>query len=251
MLPIEIARIIADKRITVLYQPVYELATGKLLGYEALVRGPEGPLHSPLALFEAAARHHLLVELDTLCLSAAIREAPVEPGQFLFLNAYPATLIWLAACPHLLRRVEGRAVSSVLVLEVVESADGSHFLPGLEEAIRFFRSRGYRLALDDLSSGYNRLQFLRQLRPDFIKLDRPLIAGINGSADMLTALSLLVTMGHSLGAKVVAECVECEEELLAVRAAGADFAQGFHLGRPQPAGFFRKQKPKEVSAACL
>lgn len=251
MSPVNIARIITEERITVLYQPIYDLATGEVAGYEALVRGPEGPLHSPLALFEEAARHHLLVELDTVCLAAAIREAPVEPSQYLFLNIYPATLIWLAASARLLRQVEGGRVPCVLVLEVVEGEDGSYLLPGLEEAVAAFRERGYRLALDDLSSGYNRLQFLSRLRPDFIKLDRPLVAGANTSAEMLTALSLLVSMGHSLGAKVVAECVECEEELAAVKAAGADFAQGFHLGRPQPAVFFRKQKQKEVSIACL
>ncbi len=251
VLPINIARIIVEKKITVLYQPIYDLAAGKVAGYEALVRGPEGPLHSPQALFEEAARHHLLVELDTLCLAAAVREAPVEPGQHLFLNVYPATLIWLAASPKTLRRVEDNRLSSVLVLEVVETEDGSRLLPGLEEAVDFFRARGYRLALDDLSSGYNRLQFLGQLRPDFIKLDRPLVHGCHEDPRSLAALSLLVTMGHTLGARVVAECVESDEELAAVKAAGADFAQGYHLERPQPAGFFRKTNQKEVTIACL
>lgn len=248
---IDIARIIVEKKITVLYQPIYDLASGKVAGYEALVRGPEGLLRNPQALFEEAARHHLLVELDTLCLSAAVCGAPIGPGQHLFLNIYPATLIWLAASPKALRRVENGGAPSVLVLEVVETEDGSRLLPGLEEAVNFFRGRGYKLALDDLSSGYNRLQFLGRLRPDFVKLDRPLVAGVDGSSSMLKALSLLVALGHSLGAKVVAECVECEEELAAVKAAGADLAQGYHLCPPQPAGFFRKTNQKEVSIACL
>ncbi|MGI9951432.1 EAL domain-containing protein [Moorellaceae bacterium AZ2] len=249
MLLINIARIIAQKNITVLYQPIYDLATGDVAGYEALVRGPEGPLHNPLALFKEAARYHLLVELDTLCLATAIREAPVRPGQYLFLNIYPATMIWLAATERFLYQT--KKMPALLVLEIVETEAASHLLPGLEEAAIAFKERGYRLALDDFSSGYNRLQFLGRLRPDIIKLDRPMVAEASASTEMFTALSLVIEMGHSLGAKVVAESVECEDELAIVKAAGADFAQGSHLCRPQPASFFRKQKQKEVCTACL
>ncbi|HEX4010547.1 MAG TPA: EAL domain-containing protein [Solirubrobacteraceae bacterium] len=209
------------------YQPMFDLRSGRCLGVEALARFPE-PFGRPDRAFEAADEVGLGLELE---LAAACRGTEVipqlAPGQFVAVNVSPATLL------HLSQRVRsGEAFPlSKLVVEVTE-----HSVVEAYEALRGelapLREQGLRIAVDDVGAGYASLRHILELRPDFIKLDRWLIDGLADDRGRRVAVTAFVLLARELGSRVIAEGVEREADLVAVRELGLDAAQGFLLGRP-------------------
>lgn len=218
----DILDIITGRAITPAYQPIYDLRGKALLGYEALARTPTGL--TPRQMFALAAGLNLVKELDLLCFQQAIADAPA--GGLLFLNIRPSTLIWMTA--NQLRFPAERVVLELNELERVEE----RYLERLAQAVARVREHGCRLALDDLSSGYNRLQLVSLLRPDYIKLDGPLVRGCHAHSGRRLVLSSLAQMCAALGVKPVAECIETEAELATVRDLDIPYGQGYYLGCP-------------------
>lgn len=216
-------------RITMVYQPVVDLATGRVAGYEALARYPE---LNPRELFDrAAALGPATVEaLDLACARAACSGArpwlPDGGGVRLFVNLSPGTLASIVAG----RRVDLAecGASGVVVWELSER-DG---WPSDSQAVAAIRSQLRTVAIDDLGEGWSETVRLYRLRPEWVKLSMTVVRGCHAEPAQAALLRSLVSLATEIGAKVVAEGIESEEELAVVRACGVGFGQGYLFAVP-------------------
>ncbi len=213
------------------FQPLVELATGRLVGYEALARGPVGPLERPDHLFAAARRDGRLAELDAACRRAALVGA-AEHGLVtpltLFVNVEPevldrAPLAELAA-------LAGQGPGPLrLVLEITERALTARPAE-LLHTVEHVRALGWGVALDDVGADSASLAFLEVVQPDVVKLDLSLVQQRPDRA--VTEIMLAVNAyAERTGARVLAEGIETEQHRRAAEALGATLGQGWLFGR--------------------
>ena len=228
-----------DDRFEAHFQPIVSVETpGAVYGYESLLRGVTGEgLMAPLPLFEVAGGLKMRAQLDCRARQTAICEAArAGLNSRLFLNCLPSAL----DDPQEALRAITQTVDEAglrreqIVLEIVESEcveDANALRAGLE----LFRRAGVGVALDDLGAGYASLHLLERLRPDFVKLDRELISGVDGDSFKAVIAEKLLETARGLGITTVAEGVETEGEWRWLRAHGGDLAQGFFFARPAAA----------------
>jgi EAL domain-containing protein (putative c-di-GMP-specific phosphodiesterase class I)/DNA-binding NarL/FixJ family response regulator len=221
------------------FQPIVELSRGATVGFEALARFVLEPIRGPDAWVAAAYRVGLGVELEMACVEAALRRIPMLPPQcFLSVNVSPQ-----AMTAARLAELMDRSVGTQIVLEMTEHAPVRHYAV-LDAALDRLRTRGVRLAIDDVGAGFASLRNLLRLRPDFIKIDRSLCRHVS-TAPGKALLEGLVAFAGLTDAKVVAEGIETPEELVGLRSVGVDFGQGFLLGAPRslPRRSARRDRP--------
>ena len=236
----ELRRILRDEAVSVLFQPVLDLGTRRVFGFEALTRGPEGsPLEMPRAMFALSGRMGAGADLDRVCRSAALRAAGAMAGsEKLFLNVLAASLTdpdWKRGAVGLLDSSSRRPED--VVLEVSERALGDQ-PQTYARACESLRSLGFGLALDDVGTGYASLLALEALRPDYLKVDVSLVRGIHEQLIKRELFGSIVQAAARIGAGVVAVGVEQEEEVAALRESGAAYGQGYLFASPGPAGQF-------------
>ena len=216
------------------FQPIVELDTGRVVAYEALARGPQGPLERPDLLFAAARAAGRLAELDELCRAAAFRGA-VEQGLLapltVFVNVEPEVLD-SAPLDDLLAIAEGAPRNLRIVMEITERALAARPAELLRTVERV-RSLGWGVAVDDVGADSMSLAFLPLLSPDVIKLDLSLVQNRPGPA-IAEIMNAVNAHAERTGALVLAEGIETEEHLATARALGATLGQGWLFGRPGP-----------------
>ena len=207
---------------------VHDVAdTSRVVGYEALMRGPRGtPFESPPLAFAMAATLDILELLDCRCIELASL-ARCE-GQ-LFINAHPRTIVrsevfWATVGAF------ARAPQTV-VFEVVEHSPARE--DDLLRALGELRSLGFRIAVDDLGEGAAGLRRLIEFAPDFAKIDRFFIEGLDRDPKRRAVVRALVDAGRELGTTIIAEGVERVEELAVLRDLGVPLVQGWLFGKPE------------------
>jgi EAL domain-containing protein (putative c-di-GMP-specific phosphodiesterase class I)/ActR/RegA family two-component response regulator len=226
-----IERALAPDAIRMVFQPVFDLAAGELLGVESLTRFEVDPRRPPDEWFVEAAAVGLANELELASAQAAVSSlASLPDGAFLAVNVSPE----VASTPALSNVLEsaGKDLDRV-VIELTEHAPVFDY-EGLNSSMRSLRSAGARLAIDDAGAGYATFQHILRLRPDFIKLDLGLTRGIDGDPVRRSLAAALVRFGEEIGALLIAEGVERREELAVLSDLGFAAAQGYFLGRPEP-----------------
>jgi EAL domain-containing protein (putative c-di-GMP-specific phosphodiesterase class I) len=205
------------------FQPLLELATGRVGGYEALARIPGD--RGPDQWFAQAHRVGLGAELEAAALRAALEVADRPPGTFLALNVSPVALLTESVLAALPDRLDG------IVIELTEhelfSAEQL-----LDERVRELRDRGARVALDDAGAGYAGLQQLIRVAPDILKLDRSLVRGAHADPSRFALLEALASFAADTGAAVCGEGIEDFADLQTLADLDATYAQGFALARP-------------------
>ncbi|MCB9564553.1 MAG: EAL domain-containing protein [Kofleriaceae bacterium] len=211
-------------------QPVMSAATGRRVGWEALVRSGERSLANPGALFAAAERLDLVTELGRRIRAAAAELISTLPEGLVFLNVHSAELLddELYDPEQPLSRVAPR-----VVLDITERVALTH-VAGVASRADRLRRLGFRIAVDDLGAGYAALAAIVELRPDVVKLDMSLIRSIHRDPVRQSVVSSVVDMCARLAMWTVAEGVETQDELAAVEQLGCDLVQGYHIGRPAP-----------------
>ncbi len=233
----ELRRIIREASIDTVFQPVVDLESRSIVGYEALSRGPErSRFESPRALFAMSDRFGSAPDLDRVCRAAALRRsaAGAMEGK-LFLNVLPACLHdpdWSRGAVERLLEPSGRGATDVVV-EISERAAEAD-LDRTVEACQGLRALGFGLALDDAGTGYASLVTVERVRPDYVKVDPSLVRGIDGSLLAQEVFQSLSRVGARVGAAVVAVGVEREEEAICLHGAGASLGQGFLFAGPAP-----------------
>lgn len=237
-----------------LFQPIICLSERRILGYEALTRGPSNsPLHSPIALFAVARQAGRLSELEIACRQSACRRFNEQqlPGK-LFLNVSPESLLEAAHQPgRTLQLLQDLGIApSQVVIELTEQTPIDDFQL-LQTALHHYRAMGFSIALDDLGAGYSSLRLWSELRPDYVKIDRHFIDGIHQDALKREFVGSILQIAKASRAQVIAEGIELPEELAVLTEMGVDLVQGYLLGRPQehPSRDARALMPKHDSSA--
>jgi EAL domain-containing protein (putative c-di-GMP-specific phosphodiesterase class I) len=223
--PVAIRRVVERREIRVVYQPIVDLTRQEVFAYEALVRTSAPEFDGPPSMFVAAVEHGVCGQLGRL-----IREMALEgcPGHPLFLNVHPNELN-----EHYLVQPNDPIFnhSEDVYLEITESVPLSHF-ELCQHVLHEVRGRGVYLVVDDLGAGFSNLKYIADLHPRIVKIDRELVKELTHGTRMFKLVSAIVVLCRELGATVVAEGIETREELVAVRAAGARFGQGYLLAKP-------------------
>jgi diguanylate cyclase (GGDEF)-like protein len=215
-----------EDAIVPLFQPVLELATGRVAGYEALARMPDGPFRPPDQWFNQAHRVGLGPALEAAALRAALRARDRPERTFLALNVSPGALV-----SHEVRAVLPQDLTGI-VIELTEhelfSAE-----PTLDRELDALRTRGARIALDDAGNGYAGLQQIIRIAPDILKVDRSLVDGIHDDPHRFALLEALISFASTTRAAVCAEGVETLQDLAVLAGMDVTYAQGWALARPE------------------
>lgn len=246
----EFKKIIDNDEFSIHYQPIVSLATGLVLGWEALTRGP-GNSHfmSPNVIFNYAAEVDLLYPVERLCRHKAIKNlGRIKQEQKIFININPLTI-----CDS--NFVKGETLNFIkqaglnqrnIVFEITEQADLRN-LPHFKRTLEHYRSQGYMVAIDDAGAGFSSLQAIAQVRPDFIKMDISLVRGIESDPVKKALLETFVTFAEKIGSFIIAEGIETENELKTLINMGVHYGQGYYLGRP----VFPRDMPKAELCANI
>ena len=230
-----VARVIEEDALRPVYQPVVHLETGRVIGFEGLIRpAPGSPFANPGSLFQAAEVGGRTVDLDVACLTAVIGGALAIPAPLLVtLNVSPRTLeapeFGAARLLAMLDRA-GFAPDRV-ILEVTER-EVIHDVPRVVSVLERCRAAGIRVAADDVGAGNAGLRLLSQFRFDVVKIDLSLVQAGTGRETVRAVLSSLVDLARRWGALVVAEGVETRAQLAMAVELAIDAGQGYLLGRP-------------------
>lgn len=229
---------IHDDRFEVFVQPVVQAGSRQTIYHEALLRWRhDGQLKSPNTFIPIAEANGLIIEIDQLvarkALSRMARDEHCGINQ-ISLNLSAISLRDERIVGHFRNLLESLDLPGIAVLlEVTETA----ILPDMEYArntLGALRALGIKIAIDDFGTGYASFSLLRRLGFDVLKIDKSLIDGIGNDNSDENILEGLIGMSHNLGVQVVAEGVECAEQVHWLEAHGCDFLQGFHLGTPRP-----------------
>ncbi len=232
-----LTKLVLAEDVSMVYQPIVDMGTDEIFGYEALVR-PHGGcgMASPDDLFDTGKETGLIFDLDSLCRRRGLAGAGEIPrGAKLFLNCLPTAIHDPSfrgeeLCSQLAEIGLG---PEDLVLEISERESIENFTI-YREARDYYASLGVQVALDDTGAGYASLRAVMELSPNFIKLDHYLLRSIDTDPPRQELLRALDAVAKKIGAKIVAEGIETEEELQAVKDLGIAYGQGYRLGRPGP-----------------
>ena len=231
-----IPSLLEDKSFESVYQPIVSLGDGSLVGYEALAR-PAGQLGigNVEGMFAAAHRMGWLLDLDWFCFRSAIEGASSLPeGTDLFVNITLTGLLDATRDPdwlELVLRYENRAVGDI-VLEINER-EAVTDMARLKEIVASYRACGFRFALDDVGEGHSTFEVLAALEPEFIKIARSMVTGID-QPGARGAIRGLVEFARTTGATVIAEGIEDGHMTSRMIELGVEVGQGYALGRPAP-----------------
>ena len=211
--------------IKTVFQPLVDLATGRVVGYEALSRFNAPLGRPPDQWFAQAHRCGLGAELEAKAVETALAVEGRPPGTFLCVNLRPTALFSSAVRDVLPANMEGLVVE-ITEQEMVSDAEA------LSEVLSSLRGRGARIALDDAGAGYAGLQQVMRLELDTIKLDRSLVDGVHGDLAKLALIESFVRFARRTGAAICAEGIETLEDLAVLADLDVTYGQGYVLARP-------------------
>jgi EAL domain-containing protein (putative c-di-GMP-specific phosphodiesterase class I) len=224
----ELLRALALGDPQIVFQPILDLATARLHGHEALARFPHLPGVPVDEVFRRAHAEGVGHTLELTAVRLAVEQAAGRPaGQLLSVNLSPSTLCRPELADRLPRDLDGVQVE-ITEHEVI--ADPRPFLAALD----VLRRRGARIAVDDVGEGYAGLQQVMAVRPDSLKVDRALVAGVHREPALGALLEAIVRFAARTGAEVCAEGIEEPEELAALADLDVAQGQGWFIGRPSP-----------------
>ena len=224
--------LLGTRRLRAAFQPVCRLPDGEAVGYEALIRGPQGsPLEQPNVLFAVAHENEMDLELETLCLETIFRKLPRGvASRRLFVNA-SATLLRHAVFLDERNLKELNRSHADIVIEVSEKEMVGDYA-AFRDVLDVLRRANLRIAIDDAGSGYSGLEAILYLRPDYIKVADSLVRGLEEDPIKREIIASLSSIARQIDATVIAEGIERTEERAALVDLGIPYGQGYLLGKP-------------------
>lgn len=232
----EFMTIIKEKNVFTLYQPIVDLKTSDVLGYEALSRGPEGSnYYSPMALIEESARMGCTWELEMIFRQKALEGAKSMPAdKMLFLNVDPNVI----KSPDYRVGMTKETLDEIgiehikIAFELTERTMITDY-PAFQCLLENYRSQGYAIAMDDVGAGYSGLKTINEIRPEYIKIDMDLIRNIDKDSFKQALIKAFVETAIHTNIKVVAEGIETKEELKMLILLGVHYGQGYYIQKPE------------------
>ena len=224
------------------YQPIVDIATWDVVGYEALARSET---ETPVEMFRRSYEKGLVIPFDFHCLEAAVKVLPqLQEGQGLFLNVEPLTLEQAFS--------QGKAgdaflqglkkYSDKIVFELTEGVKKSDF-EFIRRGVDFIRTLGYRFALDDIAEIGSKTSQLASLKPDFFKIDIQLVRGISSNHTNQQIVREMAHLGLVNGSEMVAEGIEQKVDLDFIRNMGIRYGQGYYFAKPAKELVFSLEPP--------
>ncbi len=230
-----VREIIEKKDIIVEFQPIYSLNTKKYIGLEALSRGLyNGEIVSPYFLFEYAKKDGNVLTLDRICREKAMRAFSAESSApSLFINFETSVLNGLTSgTGEILRTAAENHISPQnIVIELNESRVKDSY--NLMMFVDFYRSKGFLIALDNVSAGLDTLNRIMLINPDIIKIDRAIVSQIENNKYNQEVFRSIINTAKQIGAMTVAEGVETVDEVITCMILGVDYFQGFYFQKPE------------------
>ncbi|KUZ70147.1 diguanylate cyclase [Burkholderia ubonensis] len=229
------ARLIADRALAAVFQPIVDLGSGTVIAYEGLIRGPRGTdLETPAALFAQAAREGATIALEhaaaITCLDAF---AALGCDGKLFLNFSAGAILALAReREHVCTLLERAQIAAERIVIELTEQNATADLAQVAPAVALLRDAGIQFALDDYGTANASMNLWLRLHPDVVKIDRFFIHDIALDPLKFEAVRAMQHFAHASGAKLIAEGIEHERDLIVVRDMGICCVQGFLLGRP-------------------
>ncbi|MCA9622318.1 MAG: EAL domain-containing protein [Myxococcales bacterium] len=213
------------------YQPIVDVSTQQVFGYEALLRTNHAPMRNPLAFIEASETLDAIWTLGRSVRRRIATDSLQSPhGAQLFVNLHPRDLFDEELVNP---RSPLSRIARHVILEVTERASLER-LDEVKEQIRRLRELGFRIAIDDLGAGYASLSAIALVEPEVVKLDMSLVRDIHEVPTKQRLVRAMTSLSKELGAIVVAEGVENERERDCLVELGCSLLQGYFFARPQP-----------------
>jgi EAL domain-containing protein (putative c-di-GMP-specific phosphodiesterase class I) len=229
--------ILLAKRLRSVFEPIVSSSNLTVFGYEALVRGPaDTPYATASALFGAAEEHDMVYELDALCCEAALQGAVDLPSNTkLFLNIRPTSLQDPRFAPEVMcERLASCGLAPAQVVFEISEQESIACYESFRRLRETYRTRGFQFALDDTGAGYASLEAVLEIAPDFIKIDRAFVRGVDEDSGRQAMFSAFREAARSVGARLIGEGLDRLEELQMLSSLGIDLGQGWLFGRPTP-----------------
>lgn len=211
------------------YQPIIDLATDQVAGFELFTRGPDGAFENPGDLFRVCIENNILTTVDLQCLKLCMdMSTDIAENMRVHVNLFPSTILDtpIESLIEIFPKNKGGRTYCVEISEQQFIGDPTF----MREHVQKLRSAGVLVAIDDIGFGRSSLETLIFLEPDVIKVDRTYVTGIAEDKGKVRLLKRLTNVAKSLGAEVVAEGVERREDLPILQELGIHFAQGFLWG---------------------
>jgi diguanylate cyclase (GGDEF)-like protein len=241
----QLAQAVEQGSLTVVHQPIHELASGRIMGVEALARWSDGTLGDvpPATFIPVAERAHLIVAIGEFVLDRACQEFGrwnVGLDKYLSVNVSPLQLLdpgfpetaMLAVLRHGLHPAQ-------LVLEVTETALAEE--SQIAVVLNRLRMEGFRIAIDDFGTGYSSLRYLHHFPVDIIKIDRSYVDDIEQDEEAARLLSALLQMISTLALICIAEGIETQAQADQLTGLGCPYGQGYLFSRPVPVALLPPQ----------
>lgn len=232
---IALQKIISQNSILILFQPIVFLDNLRVLGYEALSRGPEDSgFEGTEILFTFAESTNMLLDLERLCRKNALRAAQsLNISHKLFLNSSAKALQDKDFTADQLAEYvsELGLQQDGIVLEITERVAIQEWV-AFKKVLRQFRNHGFQIAIDDMGAGYSSLQAIAELEPDYLKFDVSLVRNIQENLIKKGLLETLVSLSSKINASVIAEGIEEKEEYEVLRSLGVQLGQGYYFASP-------------------
>ncbi|MDF2855089.1 MAG: diguanylate cyclase/phosphodiesterase & domain [Neobacillus sp.] len=230
-----IGKIVSEKNISLLAQPIIDVATSKVHALEMLTRGPKGTaLESPLHLFSVARQTGQLYKLEMIVLEKIFQQIKdTRCRQDIFINCTPITLANISFTRDLKKLLtQYRGIHPRQITFEVTERDSIDGLKDFIYNIKVLRLMGFKFAVDDTGAGYANLNSISEIMPDIIKIDRSVIENIDKNSLKESMLKGLLLVAREAGSLVVAEGIENEGEASVLTRNKVDLAQGYFYARP-------------------
>ena len=239
----DLERAIHLQQLRLYYQPIINLETGGLEGFEALIRWqhPERGLVPPDKFIGIAEDNGSIIEIGEWVLRAACVQIkhwnesfPVESPMFMNVNVSKRQITHPGCVESIKKTLDETGIDPTLIkIEITESTivdNRSDIIPTLEQ----IRELGCRLAMDDFGTGHSSLSGLHRFPIDILKIDRSFIASMEESRELAAVVHSIVTLAQHLGMDIVAEGIEKPAQITILQSHGVEYGQGYHFARPMP-----------------
>lgn len=232
----ELISMLENNSFTTHFQPIIQANNEKIYGHETLIRGikENGNIMPPFELFKMAKDSNMLFNLDRQARETNIINSYKQKiNSKIFINFTPTAIYDPEFClKTTMERIREFDISpDRIVFEVVESEQVLK-IEHLNRILDYYRKEGFKVALDDLGSGYASLNRLFNLKPDYVKIDMDIVRDIHKDKVKQSILLAIINIAKNSGIKTIAEGIEVKEELDFVKQAGADLIQGYYYSKP-------------------
>ncbi len=228
-------KIINEKKIKSVFQPIVSLKTGEIVSYEALSRITLKPCSLTIEeLFNMANQMNQAWNLDSLCRKKALKASQKLPSDLqLFINVDANILLDQEFVQGFTKEYLNKyhLDSHRIVFELSEKTSIQN-MELFNKAVKHYRNQGFKIAIDDAGAGYSNLNRISQVKPEYIKIDRELIHNIHQNIDKSTMVEVMVHYCKEMNYLLIAEGIETEEELAYLIKLGIEYGQGYYLQKP-------------------